>query len=363
MKNITKDNKGITLIALVITVLIMITIASVTVYTGIDTYKTSQIERFVIEMQLLQAKVDDLVATNTIDDLNNMGLQSVTTEQQIKAITNAFKQDEIINANTSKYKVFTKDDILNILDVEDVQDDIMVNFETREIVSTVGIEYKDVVYYTQYKLPGGQILVTNSTTTDREVSFNANMVIDGLNATITINNIRITNGALSYKETGSDYWTTITNYTEKGKEYIANISKSGNYIFKLQDNVNSENFTEKTITVTVTNKPKTEVQVNSYNYGLASESWAYTQNGSAYYVWIPRFAYDANNNIKYIKGNSNIATDNTYIDNTWTIHDKFMTEDNVKLTGIWVSVNSKNQTGLNLITLLNDNTRTVLTEI
>ena len=196
MKNITKDNKGITLIALVITILIMLILVSVTTYTGIDTYKHAQVSKFVTQMQLLQTKVDDLVATNTNDELNNLPLQAVTTQEQTEAIVNAFKQGEITTADTSKYKVFTKDDVFNILDIEDVQDDIMVNFETREIVSTVGIEYKDVVYYTQYKLPGGQILVTNSTETDREVNFNTNIVVDGLNATITINNIRITNGTL-----------------------------------------------------------------------------------------------------------------------------------------------------------------------
>ena len=363
MKNITKDNKGITLIALVITVVIMIVIASVAIYTGIDTYKTAEVNKFVIEMQLLQAKIDDLVATNTIEDLNNMTLQSVTTQEQINAITSAFNQGEIIAADTSKYKVFTPNDVLNILEVENVQDDIMVNFETREIVSTVGVEYKDTIYYTQYKLPEGQIIITDSVETDRVVSFNTNMVVDGLNATITINNIKITNGTLSYKETSINYWTTITNYTENGKEYIANISKSGNYVLKLQDNVNTENFTEKTITVMVTNKPKTETQVSSYNYGLASENWAYAQKDSVNYVWIPRLAYNEDSNIKYIKGNSNIATDNTYIDDTWTIHDKFKTDDDVKLTGIWVSVDSANETGLNVITLLNDNTRTTLTEI
>ena len=89
----------------------------------------------------------------------------------------------------------------------------------------------------------------------------------------------------------------------------------------------------------------------------------FLQKDTVNYVWVPRFAYNTNNNIKYIKGNSNIATDNTYIDDTWTIHDKFKTDDDVELTGIWVSVDYKNQTGLNLITLLNDNTRTILTEI
>ena len=361
MKNITKDNKGITLVALIITIIIMLILVSVTTYTGLDTYKSTQVVKFVTEMQLLQTKIDDLVASKTTQELNNMALQNVTSEKQVNAIVNAFKQDEITTANTSKYKVFTKNDILNLLDVEGVQNDILVNFETREIVSSVGIEHEGTTYYTQYKLPGGQNIINNSAITSRNLNCDLNISLDGLNATITINNIKITNGSLSYKETGSNYWTSITNYTENGKEYTANISKSGNYIFKLQDNADNKS-AEKTISIIVTNKPKTEMQIEEYNYGLASQNWAYAQKDSTYYVWIPRFAYDSNNNIKYVKGNSNIATDNTYVDDNWSVHSKF-TSGNVELTGIWVSVDNLNQTGLNMLTLLNDNTRTTLIEI
>ena len=362
----TKDNKGITLISLIITIIIMLILVSVATGTGIETYKTSQVNKFVIQMQLLQSKIDDIIDASTIEELNNLPLQAVTTQEQIDAISNAFKQDEIISADTSKYKVFAKDKILDILDVENVHDDIMVNFETREIVSVVGIKYNGKNYYTQYKLPGGQTII--ETTANRDLSFELEVSLDGLNATITANNIKIANGTLSYKRTDSEYWTSITNYTEKGREYIVNISKSGNYIFRLQDNANSENYIENTIPVTVTNKPRTQIQIEGYNYALTSENWAYAQKDNVYYVWIPRFKYKTNtqtNNteIKFVKGNTSIATDNTYIDETWNVHSKFTTTDGIELTGIWISVGSAKQTGQNILTLLNDTSRTTLISI
>ena len=364
MKNKTKDNKAITLIALVITIIIMLILASVTTYTGLNTYRISRINKFVAQMQLLQAKVDDLVNSKTTEELKNMGLQSVTTQEQINAITNAFKQDEITTADTSKYKVFTSDKILEILHVEYVENDIIVNFETREIVDVIGIEYEGVTYYTQYKLPGGQTIINGDNSISRDLSFNMETLIDGLNSTIKINNISISNGTLSYSETDSGTWQTVTNYTESSKQYDVLISKSGNYTFKLQDNTNSKNYIEKTMEIKLTNKPKTEMDIEAYNYALTSEYWAFTvdTNGDSY-LWIPRFAYDENNNIKFVKGNSNITTDNTYIDNTWTIHNKFTTSEGIELTGLWVTVSSIKQSGLDMITLLNDNTITTLLEI
>ena len=367
MKNITKDNKGITLIALIVTIIVMLIVASVATYTGIDTYKYSQVNKFVTQMQLLQAKVDNLVEEKTEEELNNMGLLNVTTQEQINAITTAFKQDEISNANTSMYKVFTKDKVLEILDVEDVQNDIMVNFVTREIVSLEGVEHEGTTYYTQYKLPGGQTIVNNTSTTTRELKFTLEQSIDGLNATILIDNIEIANGTLSYKEQNSTYWTTITNYTENEKEYTANISKNGNYTFRLHDNVDSENYIEKSISIKLANKPKTQIELEEYNYALSSEKWAYSEKDNINYVWIPRFAYKTNLEtgdieIKFIKGNSNIATDNTYIDDTWNIDDKF-TVNGIEVTGLWVSIQNANQSGVDMVALLQDDTRTTLIEI
>lgn len=381
MKNTTKDNKGITLIALIITIIIMLILGSVTAYTGINSYKSSRVNKFVMQMQLLQTNFDELISTKTAVELEELGLQSVTTQEQIDAITNAFKQEEVTTGDTSKYKVFYKEDILNILNVENSDNEIIVNFETREIVSTIGIEYEGVVYYTQYKLPGGQTIINNSDAPDRNLfDFNAEIdskiynslkiSIDGLEATIEFGNIQIVNGTLKFAEIdlegNATSWRTITNYTEHNKTYNAKIYKSGKYIFRLQDNENTENYKETTTEFKLTNKPKIEneeeIKIERYNYAQGSEEWAYATKDGVNYVWIPRFVYDTDNNIKFIKDNSNISTENTYMDYTWKIHDKFTT-DETELTGIWVSVENAKQAELDMITLLNDNNRKTMEAI
>ncbi len=372
MKNITKDNKGITLIALIMTVIIMLILASVTAYTGINAYKNSKVNHFVNQMQLLQAKIDDLVSTLNAEELNSLNLKSITSQEEQNAINYAFENGEVTTNNVYAYKVFTVDNIIDILDVEDIQDAIMVNFETREIVSISGIEYEGKTYYTQYMLPNGQTIINNSSK-DRDLTFETKSSVDGLNTIISINNISISNGTLSFAEAdlegNASNWKTITNCTEKNQKYTTNISKAGYYVFKLQDNTNIDNSIEKRIKITLTNKPKTNLDLQSYNYGENSDLWAYAQDiDGLNYVWIPRFAYrtnsDTNNaEIKFIKGNSNIATDNTYIDKEWTVNQKFISENGTELTGIWVSVDSMNQKDLNMIELLNNSNGKILTEI
>ena len=123
------------------------------------------------------------------------------------------------------------------------------------------------------------------------------------------------------------------------------------------------------IKIVVTNKPKTNQALQSYNYGENSSSWAYAQDSQGvYYVWIPRLVYKtdsstSNVKIKFIKGNSNIATDNTYITEGWTLHNRFKKDDGTQLTGIWINVDKAKEENLDMLTLLNDSNRQSLTEI
>lgn len=368
MKKLTKDNKGITLITLIITIILMSILVSVATYSGINTYKSMQVTKFVAQMQLIQAKVDNIKNEKTIDELMLLG-DSVDSSEQMSSINSAFSNNEVTSDDTSLYRYFTKSKLLELFDIEEAYDDVMINFTTREVVSLNGVEYKGTKYYTQYKLPNGQSIMNSNATTSRELAFALETSIDGLNCSLTINHISITNGTLSFAETDSEgnksNWQMITNYTEKDNEYTANISKSGNYTFRLQDNTLKDKYLEKTIVITLTNRPKTNLILGFYDYGVDSSLWAYTQKDSINYVWIPRFAYkiDETTNIKFIKGNSNIATDNTYINDEWKTHDKFTADDGTELTGIWISVDSANQSGLDMSALLEDSTKTTLTEI
>ena len=364
MKNLnTKDNKGITLVSLIITIIILLILTTVITTTGLDTYKEAQVTKFVTQLKFMQEGVDNLIKEKTQEELLNLGT-AITNVENSNAIRNAYVNQEITSNNTSEYRYFTKEQVAQMFETEDDAIEIMINFKTREIVAVKGIEYQGNTYYTQYKLPGGQTLINKSTETVRDLEFNTGITIDGLNATIFINNIKIANGTISYKEEGTNYWNTINNYTEANKEYKFAISKSGIYVIRLLDNA-SETTLEKQIEVQLANKPTEETDktiiTNSYNYGEESEKWAYSQNAtdSTYYVWIPRFCYrtneTGNTEIKFVKKTSNIATDNTYIDGQqdgWITPTNFTQTDGTELTGVWINVNSANQAGINLIEIL-----------
>lgn len=61
MQKKLKENRGVTLLALVITIVVMIIIASIAVYTGTGTIKQAQLEELKTNMLLIEAKAKGLV--------------------------------------------------------------------------------------------------------------------------------------------------------------------------------------------------------------------------------------------------------------------------------------------------------------
>ena len=71
-----KTQKGITLIALIITIVIMLILASVGTYVGLDVVEHSRVVKFVSYMQIIQKKVDQVVTNKSYDELGDLVLES-----------------------------------------------------------------------------------------------------------------------------------------------------------------------------------------------------------------------------------------------------------------------------------------------
>lgn len=241
-----KNESGITLVALIITIILALILAAVGTYSALETYNFSKQTRFITYMQLIQKETDEILQSKK--DFLQIGekipeedLSSIQT-----IIENAYKNGEISsNEISDSMRFFTKDAIQQEFNIEEVYDEVIINFATREVISMYGIEYEGVTYYTQYKLPNAQTVVGfNEGSIDRNISFdlekNANT------SQIIISNISISNGSMFYKINDSE-WTILTNYTETGVPVYLKAIVPGTYTIKVQDNTNEENVYENTI--------------------------------------------------------------------------------------------------------------------
>lgn len=363
------SQKGITLIALIITIIITMILATVTVQMGTGSIDNSRVISFVAYMQTIQAKVDFIVQKG---DYINYGEELPSSaESKLQTILNS---EDLLTTTSSTYlRYFDSTHIASDLEMDNVEDEIVVDFNTREVISLKGIEYEKQMHYTQYSLPGGQTLIQQTEEMSRLVSFGDVISnIEGLNATFTITDISISNGTLSYGRKNSDNiitWIEITNYTTKGKNVTTrNITESGTYYFKLVDNITGQDngtvedngtVTYTSVDLKLTNSPKAEGNLTdlstTYNYSNLNDStkWAFATDTAdeanlAYYVWIPRFAYKLNDDVtlekfEFLRGTSDVTTSGGYINSTdWTVPEAFGDETSQK-TGVWVQVDTPNK--------------------
>jgi len=374
------NQKGITVISLVITIVIMLILASVTIYVGTDSIEHTKMVSFVSSMQLIQKKVEKIV-----EEGNYMGYGADLTTEQETELKNILEIEDVSN-----FKYFDSHSIKEQLGIENIEDEIVINFITREVISLLGFEYEGVMYYSQYNLPGGQKLVSFQDTSRTVSVGEITSTVEGLNGTITINNISITNGSLYY---GKEYeqknsegeitkfinWKLVTNKTVKtvnGESITTpNITESGKYYIKLVDNITGVDNVDTegnypSIILRLTNSPKLKGNLDdvstTYNYSdltvLGLGNWAYaTDNTDAenptQYVWIPRFAYETEDisNIEFLRGTSDVTSSGGYIDENWTIPPQF-TEDSTELIGVWVKVDSIEEKDKNIIDILENAT-------
>lgn len=148
-----KNNKGITLIILLCTVIVLLIITGLVLYNGMETYKRSIVVKFETYMKVIQKKVDLMIEENY--DIATLGSeltqsQRNTLQEIIDNDTSNYIQTDDVTNNKIRY--FSSSGINDIFDIPDVNDDIAVNFSNREVISLNGVEKDGVMHYVEYGL-------------------------------------------------------------------------------------------------------------------------------------------------------------------------------------------------------------------
>ncbi len=147
-----KNNKGVTLIIVIITVVLLTIIAGLAITYGIDTYNNTKVMKFQAYMKAIQKKVDIVIEENVgIEGYYNSLGQALTDEQRTKlqTIISSNSKIETKEVNSEKLRYFSESEIKKQFDLENVNDDIIVNFANREIISLNGVEKDNVMHYVE----------------------------------------------------------------------------------------------------------------------------------------------------------------------------------------------------------------------
>lgn len=142
-----KNQKGITIVSLVITIIILLIIGGVSVTVGTSVIKQATITNINTNMMLIQAKTKTIAEqakfNNNQDNYKGTVLSEVSGNKKVNKILEAG-----IIEDASKYYLLSKDDLVSMgLEKIDIEDGYIVNYETEEIIYVKGYENDGITYH------------------------------------------------------------------------------------------------------------------------------------------------------------------------------------------------------------------------
>lgn len=146
-----KSNKGITLIMVIITIVFLSLLITLVVKNGVDTYEKSQVINFETYMKMIQKKVD-LLVENGVDYTTIGSPVSDENKTKLQTIINSNSAIATQNVDSNTLRQFSAEDIANIFEINDVNDEIIVNFANRDVISLNGIKNNNTMHYVEYTL-------------------------------------------------------------------------------------------------------------------------------------------------------------------------------------------------------------------
>lgn len=231
----TKE-KGVTLIALVTTIVVLIILSSIGITAGTSTIRYMNFSRFKEELKILQTKVNELNQNNKTE----IG-QELTEEQKdifnITTISNIIyngKTEEEKEKIQDGFRYYNTDNIKNDLELESIKREYLINVEYRYIICYKGFEYDGITYYMIDQIDSGLYNVQYNDKNEEIVSdksyFEVNSTKENDRWKIEVSSISyngyIDNWQVKYRLEDDTYWKTAN-----GLDFY--VTKEGNYYVKV----------------------------------------------------------------------------------------------------------------------------------
>ena len=165
-----KNNKGITLTALIITVILLTIIAGTAVYTGTDVLEDAKEEAFVQELQMIQNAVN-----NEYSKIENGDLRYVNYGVDVNF-------DSFTDGTLTKgYKKITSTQLKEYFNLNGISQTVYINFLTKDVRSEKGINIDGKQKYSLKQLEEYNI-ITNDTNTIKNLYINTTNTTNEINA-------------------------------------------------------------------------------------------------------------------------------------------------------------------------------------
>lgn len=226
------NEKGITIITLVITIIILLILASIGVNSGKGTIELAKYDKLRNELTIIQTKVNDLNQENKTE----IG-QKISTAQ--KSILNIDTVSNIIYSGRTEaekaeiedgFRYCSSNYIEKQFELDGIERDYLINVEYRYVVSCEGLEYKGTIYYMIDQMDSGLYNVEYHNKNSNTGSFDVSAEKVGEKYKISVSNIQhegyVSNWQVKYKLSTEENWKT-------SNKLEFEVENGGNYIIKV----------------------------------------------------------------------------------------------------------------------------------
>lgn len=266
-----RSNKGITLVSLVASVLLVIILAATTIATSMNAYNQMKFEGAKAELEEMQKLVEEIASDYQIykkrddsityveyftqrynnDTFNTKLIATHETDTKISAIKGK------INTASSETFYFTSDDLVKFFGLKGIED-VVADFSTRKVYSVDGIKdsnNKDTVYYAVSDWTGDKsikstasqtaitVTATKNSSKDVTLTFSTRLNTDVMEVYFAQDGTTNFVSADSFRDVTDTTGNTIIRATAT----ISDTTKK--YIFKLVDSAKNTYTTSTSITM------------------------------------------------------------------------------------------------------------------
>ena len=223
-----KKENGITLIALAITIIILLILASIATYSGISTIKSSKLNKFKQELEIMQAQVQILYEKYKDKDTIDIGrdISGSGREEEANTAFNGAGETE-----KAGYRLFDKEEIQK-LGIDGIERDYLLDIMRKKVICLQGFEYNGTIYYTLEQLTDKNVIKDGIERGDVTFEYTTEELSDG-GWKVTVYNIKFSKyvgkGVIQYKDTATEKVTTVEKNAKEGESYEFTISSEGNY--------------------------------------------------------------------------------------------------------------------------------------
>lgn len=220
-----KQEHGITLVALIITIVVMLIIAGVSVKSGTDSIEKTRLKGFYSKLETIQKRVDEIATNNesyTDEDgnvvyLKEQGTAFASLDSTKQAKLDSINRSENLNVDITKFRYFTAKELENFFELLDFDYNVFIDFNNRIVIAEDGIEINGKTYYA---LETTTYLIKQNTEknvgTINSLKYSATSYGDNKYRIIVTPSNTIGDldgsGKLKYKKTSTKYWETSTNF-------------------------------------------------------------------------------------------------------------------------------------------------------